>query len=145
MKKAIISTLILTLASSTLWAQVDSLERQIDRLMSESKISEDLNLTSLIDPTPPNFPGGNDSLKIFVANNNRWPVIQGKSIIKVFVSFIVNEDGSISEVNILKGDDQKYNEEAKRIVSIMPKWQAERVMDTPLKRRILLAISFSEE
>ena len=72
----------------------------------------------------PDFPGGMSELYKFLGINIRYPKeaqvnnIQGR----VFVKFIVEKDGSINNVEILKGIGGGCDEEAKRVVNSMPKW-----------------------
>lgn len=71
------------------------------------------------------FPGGMAALMKWLGNNIRYPEsaqandIQGK----VTVRFVVEKDGSIGAVNILKGVDKDLDKEAIRVVKKMPKWQ----------------------
>jgi protein TonB len=70
----------------------------------------------------PEFPGGLDSLNNFIARNVRYPPkarelgIEGK----VYVVFVVEKDGSITNIKILRGVGQSCDEEAKRVVRLMP-------------------------
>jgi TonB family protein len=72
----------------------------------------------------PEFPGGFDSLKRYISKNLIYPEIciemgiQGK----VFVGFIVEKDGSVSNVKILRGIDPVMDREAKRCIRSLPKW-----------------------
>ena len=73
----------------------------------------------------PEFPGGVDKMIEFMAENIHYPEeakeaeIQGR----VFVSFVVEEDGSIGNVTLLRGIGHGCDEEAMRVVKSMPKWQ----------------------
>ena len=66
----------------------------------------------------PEFPGGTDALLKFVGENLRYPEeaqnnnIQGRVILK----FVVNPDGSVDRIEILKGVDQLLDDEAIRVV-----------------------------
>ncbi len=71
------------------------------------------------------FPGGTSALMKWLSNNIRYPEsaqqndIQGRVIVK----FVVEKDGSIGAVTILKGVDRDLDREAIRVVKKMPKWQ----------------------
>jgi len=72
----------------------------------------------------PEFPGGLDSLKQFIADNLLWPNdgqddFQGT----VYVSVIVETDGNLTNKSILRGIYNLADEEALRIVDKMPKWR----------------------
>lgn len=72
----------------------------------------------------PTFPGGEKKMLEYVAKNVKYPQLakevgtQGR----VFVSFIVEKDGSITNVTILRGIGSGCDEEAIRVVKSMPKW-----------------------
>jgi len=72
----------------------------------------------------PEFPGGSNALMNFIANNIKYPeearrdTIQGR----VFVNFVVEKDGSVSNVKVLRGIGGGCDEEAKRVVALMPNW-----------------------
>lgn len=70
------------------------------------------------------FPGGTDALRTFLANNLHYSIeaqekgIQGK----VILNFVVEKDGSLSDIRILRGIDPLLDEEAVRVVKRMPRW-----------------------
>lgn len=70
----------------------------------------------------PEFKGGADKLKSFLKQNLKWPDrftdIQGT----VLLSFIVTVDGDIVKIKVEKSLSDAFDEEAKRIVKLMPKW-----------------------
>jgi TonB family protein len=73
----------------------------------------------------PKYPGGFDALVEFLSENIRYPEQAKKDSItgKVFVSFVVMKDGSVSDVGILRGIGGGCDEEAVRVVSMMPNWE----------------------
>ena len=73
----------------------------------------------------PSFPGGEAKLMEFVAKNIKYPQIARETGIqgRVFVGFVVEPDGSISNVKLLRGLGGGCDEEAVRIVKSMPKWK----------------------
>ena len=73
----------------------------------------------------PTFPGGEDKLMEFLGNNLKYPSMARETNIqgKVFVTFVVNEDGKISDVKVLRGIGGGCDEEARRVVMAMPSWK----------------------
>lgn len=73
----------------------------------------------------PTFPGGDKALSEFISINIRYPQaaldkgVQGR----VFVSFVVEPDGSLSDVKATRGIGSGCEEEAVRVVKSMPKWE----------------------
>lgn len=72
----------------------------------------------------PEFPGGTDSMFAFIQRNIRYPEEAKKSGIegRVFVTFVVEKDGQVSDAKILRDIGGGCGEEAIRVVNIMPKW-----------------------
>jgi TonB family protein len=72
----------------------------------------------------PRFPGGDEAMMQFIANNVKYPEEASKKGKqgRVVVTFIVNEDGSISESKVVKSVDPELDAEAIRVVNAMPKW-----------------------
>ena len=72
----------------------------------------------------PSFPGGTNALNTFIGSNLKYPVfaqekgIQGRVVVK----FIVEKDGSISNVEVNQSVDPDLDNEAMRVVKAMPKW-----------------------
>jgi len=73
----------------------------------------------------PEFPGGNLEMRKFLAQNVKYPVEAQKKGIqgKVYVTFVVNKDGSVSNAKISRSVDPILDAEAVRVVSILPKWK----------------------
>ena len=73
----------------------------------------------------PEFPGGMGEAMKFLAKNIKYPVAaqQAKIEGRVIVQFVVERDGSISDVHTLRGVNPDLNAEAIRVVSLMPKWK----------------------
>ena len=90
------------------------------------------------------FSGGVVALRNFLASNVRYPkdaqisMAQGK----VFVNFIVNEDGTISKVTIARGVHYLLDEEAIRVVKIMPKWIPGQKDGKPVRVSYTVPINF---
>jgi len=72
----------------------------------------------------PSYPGGDDARVAFLGQNIKYPEQATKNGVqgKVFVTFVIEADGSISNVKVLRGIGGGCDEEAVRIISIMPKW-----------------------
>ena len=73
----------------------------------------------------PEFPGGSAKLMEYIQKNIKYPMMARESDIqgRVFVNFVVEPDGSISNVAVLRGIGGGCDEEAVRVVNSMPKWK----------------------
>ncbi|MBD5184432.1 MAG: energy transducer TonB [Bacteroidales bacterium] len=74
---------------------------------------------------PAEFPGGMAKLMSWLSSNIRYPEAAAQNDIqgRVIVKFVVEKDGSIGNVTVVKGVDKDLDREAIRVVKKMPKWQ----------------------
>ncbi|MFZ4401039.1 MAG: energy transducer TonB [Bacteroidales bacterium] len=72
----------------------------------------------------PEFPAGDDSLKMFLKRTIKYPELARGNNVEgvVYVNFIVERDGSITKPRILRGIANGCDEETIRVVKLMPKW-----------------------
>lgn len=72
----------------------------------------------------PMFPGGPTALMKFLNENTKYPVVAQENGVqgRVTVQFVVEKDGSVSDVHVLKGVDPSLDKEAVRVVKSMPRW-----------------------
>jgi protein TonB len=73
----------------------------------------------------PEFPGGEMALRTYIANQIKYPVIAQENGIqgKVYVTFVVGKDGSVSNASIARGVDPSLDKEALRVINTLPKWK----------------------
>ncbi len=73
----------------------------------------------------PDFPGGVGKLSEFLAKNIKYPQMARESGIqgRVFINFVVEPDGRVSNVKVIRGIGGGCDEEAVRVVKSMPKWK----------------------
>lgn len=72
----------------------------------------------------PSFPGGTSALMEWLSNNVKYPVVAQENGVqgRVVVSFVVERDGSITDVKVVRGVDPSLDKEASRVVRAMPRW-----------------------
>ena len=73
----------------------------------------------------PSFPGGSAALMSYLSSNTKYPVVAQEIGVqgRVIVSFVVERDGSISDVKVARSVDPSLDREAQRVVKSMPKWK----------------------
>ena len=92
----------------------------------------------------PQFPGGEDSLMAFMSRNLRYPEeaklawIQGR----VFVGFLVDHNGKIKDVKVLSGVNSQLDDEALRVVHMMPDWIPGKIGGTNVDVQFILPVEF---
>jgi periplasmic protein TonB len=74
---------------------------------------------------PPQFPGGDAALLRYVAENLRYPEVAVENRVqgRVFLKFVVNSDGSVDRVEVIKGVDPALDAEAKRVIGTLPRFR----------------------
>ncbi len=92
----------------------------------------------------PEFDGGLAAFYKFVSNKLKYPAQARKLGIegKVFVNFVVDKDGSLSQVAIARGIGAGCDEEVLRILAMSPKWKPGRQGGRPVKVRMMMPIHF---
>jgi len=93
----------------------------------------------------PEFEGGMKGWSKYLERNLRYPAIAQEKGIKgkVFVSFVVEKDGSISNVILIKGVDSSVDEEAMHVIKKSPKWRAGIQNGIKVRVRFTMPISFT--
>jgi protein TonB len=70
----------------------------------------------------PSFPGGNDGFYQFIGINFKQPEVP-QLIGKVFVSFIVEKDGTLTDIRVIKDVGFGAGAEAERVIRLSPRWR----------------------
>jgi periplasmic protein TonB len=93
----------------------------------------------------PEFPGGMGELMKYLATNIKYPPLAKESGIqgRVFINFVVEPDGSISNVKVLRGIGGGCDEEAVRVVEAMPKWKPGKQRGKPVRVSYNLPVKFT--
>lgn len=90
------------------------------------------------------FPGGTGELQKYIMENVKYPTealekgIQGR----VYLSFIVEKDGSLSQIKVERGVSEELDREAKRVVRAMPNWEPGEAAGMVVRTRCRLPIAF---
>ncbi|MBQ6768622.1 MAG: TonB family protein [Prevotella sp.] len=86
----------------------------------------------------------NGDVRVWIANNVQYPPIAVENGIsgRVVVGFVVEKDGSISHVQVLRGVDPSLDKEAVRVVKSMPKWNPGMQKGIPVRVKFNIPISF---
>ena len=90
------------------------------------------------------FPGGNEACYAWLAKQIRYPAIAQEQGIqgRVFVQFVVNTDGTLDDVVVLRSPDPSLAKEAERVVKSMPRWNPATQNNKPVRSRLNLPIMF---
>ncbi|WP_297098242.1 energy transducer TonB [uncultured Draconibacterium sp.] len=93
----------------------------------------------------PEFPGGDEALRKYIANALNYPEVAQKNGIqgKVYVSFVVEKDGSIGDAKIERGVDPSLDKEALRVVKALPMWKPGKQRGKTVRVQYTVPINFA--
>jgi TonB family protein len=113
-------------------------------LPREDTTAEETQIFIVVESMP-EFPGGDKALYKYLADSLHYPraAIENNIQGRVFVTFIIEKDGSISNVRVLRGIGGGCDEEALRVVQNMPKWIPGKQRGKPVRVQYNLPIKFS--
>jgi protein TonB len=109
----------------------------------EEEVYEE-NIFTVVESMPV-FKGGNAALNPYLSANIKYPVMAKESGIqgKVYITFVVEKDGSITDVKLLRGIGGGCDEEAIRVVKNMPKWTPGKQRGKPVRVQYNLPVRFT--
>ena len=122
-------------------------EEHVEQALEKAKKPNEEGVYQIAE-TMPEYPGGMDGLRTFIQENltvpEKYKEMDTKAEYRVFVQFVVAEDGSITNVELLKPEPSKQdlNDEAVRVVKGMPKWKPGTVDGKPVKVRYTLPVTY---
>lgn len=92
----------------------------------------------------PKFPGGQEAMMKYLSESVKYPKEASKDGVqgRVVVQFVVEKDGSISEVEVVKKVNEHLDAEAVRVVNAMPKWKPGKQKGENVRVKYTLPISF---
>ncbi|MDP3462804.1 MAG: energy transducer TonB [Bacteroidales bacterium] len=119
----------------------------IEVYVPPARVEEEISETEIftVVESMPEFPGGAAKMMEFIAKNIKYPPMARESGIqgRVFVNFVVEPDGSVSNVKVLRGIGGGCDEEAIRVVNNMPKWTPGRQRGKAVRVSFNLPVRFT--
>lgn len=93
----------------------------------------------------PQFPGGDEMRLKFLSENLKYPQAAREASVEgtVYISFVIETDGTITNTRIVRGIGQGCDEEALRVIQLMPKWQPGKQRGKPVRVQFNMPVRFS--
>ena len=122
--------------------QTEVIEEYVPVEVEEEEVQEQ-EIFQIVEEMP-SYPGGEQKLMEYVAKNIKYPQIARETGIqgRVFVGFVVEPDGSVSNVKVLRGIGGGCDEEAMRVVKSMPKWKPGKQRGKAVRVSYMLPVNF---
>lgn len=105
--------------------------------------ADDVEIHAFVDQQP-EFPGGEGELMAFIKKHLKYPAFAVENNIqgRVSVGFIVEKDGSIGHIEVMRAPAEELSKEAVRVVSCMPKWKPGKQHGRPVRVKYVLPVTF---
>lgn len=140
MKRVLFLTLTLALS---LFASAQKPQKTAPAAQQKSVQTEESKIFTVVEEAP-EFPGGMEALYQFLAANIKYPGHSDQCVTgKVIVSFVIEKDGSVSDAKVVRKLAPNFDDEALRVVKLMPKWKPGRQDGKPVRVQFNLPINFS--
>lgn len=113
-------------------------------LPGDIELVEDNNIYEVVEQMP-EFPnGGMAGLMNFISKNLKYPIVCQKSGVqgKVLISFVINKDGSATDFRVVSSVDKYLDNEALRVLNLMPKWTPGKLKGVPVRVKYIVPINF---
>lgn len=111
---------------------------------SEPVVQEEEKIFTVVEEMP-GFPGGEEKLFEYLRKNIKYPPVARENGMqgRVFVTFVVDKDGKVKDVKVLRGVGGGCDEEALRVIRSMPDWKAGRQNGRPVSVQYNLPVNFT--
>jgi len=135
-----------TLSYITLYVVAIFLSEPIFALHNPAADNNDTTIYRVVDRQP-EFPGGYTALKSYIADHLRYPstAIKRKAQGRVMTTFVIEKDGTISNISISQSPDESLSNEAIRIIRSFPRWQPGIQNGNPARVELTIPITFKPE
>lgn len=129
----------------TLWcfAQGEAGQLANPQIVSDTTYNPDDDIFAVVESMP-EFIGGDVARAKYLSENIIYPEsaringIEGK----VFITFIVEKSGRLSNIKVMRRIPSVLDEEAIRVIKSMPKWKAGRIRGKPVRVSLVVPVSF---
>ena len=111
---------------------------------SEGEEAENDGQPFLVVEEQPQFPGGESALMAFIKKTLRYPAFAAENGIqgRVTLSFVVERDGSIAQIEVMRSPAEELSKESIRVVQTMPKWKPGKQRGKAVRVKYVLPITF---
>lgn len=130
-----------------LFFQLQSDSLKYDELVNwnpnEESVYNEVNEIDKVDEKP-SFPGGESAMKSYLNSNVKYPDVAQENGVqgRVIVESIIEKDGSMSDVKVIRSVDPSLDREALRVVKAMPKWTPAKLKEIPVRTKCTTPVVF---
>jgi len=112
-------------------------------LADEEEVESDIPFTIVEDM--PEFPGGDAALISYIAKNTQYPEVPKELGIsgKVFIQFLVDKNGHVKNITVIRGVDPALDAEAVRVITSLPDFTPGKQRGIPVDVQLVVPINFT--
>lgn len=147
MKKILFLLSLLWIASSAIAQSNNTANGRSDSNGPISGVGESEEEIYIITEQEPKFPGGKKGLTKYLSKNLHYPEAARENNIegRVIVQFVIEKDGNVSNIKVLRDIGGGCGEEAIRVIQEMPKWTPAKQRGKPVRCQFTLPLNFHLE
>ncbi len=118
-------------------------EVKVEEIKEEEEVVEEKEIFMRVEQMP-EFPGGQKALMKYIGRNLNYPQVAADNGVqgRVFLKFVVEKDGSVGEVQVLRSPDKLLEKEAVRVVKTIPKFKPGKQRGKPVRVWYQLPVTF---
>ena len=122
---------------------VEVVDLSADSGPSEEEETEGNQIFTVVEQQP-EFPGGEAALMAYIKKNLKYPAFAAENGIqgRVTLSFTVEKDGSIANIEVMRSPAEELSKEAIRVVQSMPKWKPGKQRGKAVRVKYVLPVTF---
>lgn len=132
--------LLLIVTALTASARQISISEPVCAVSRQQMVADKYGVYTAVEQ-PAEFPGGMGEFYKFISKNFRYPAKGAEVQGRVFISFIVEKNGSLTNFKVLRGLGNSLDEEAIRILKLSPKWKPGRHNGTVVRQLYTVPIA----
>ena len=119
------------------------IEEYVAPVVQEEDLAEETEIFTIVEDNP-GYPGGEEARLKYLSENIQYPVIARESGIQgtIYLNFVVEKDGSITDVKVIRGIGGGCDEEAIRVAKGMPKWSPGKQRGKAVRVSFMMPIKF---
>lgn len=142
--RVVVIAAVVLLSCGTAMAQKVQSKQRTNGVQKTEKVVQKTEKVYDVAEVPPSFPGGPGAMLSWISSHIQYPAIAKENNIsgRVVVQLIVEKDGSVSNVNVVRSVDPSLDNEAVRVISSMPKWTPGKHKGSPVRVKYTLPVAF---
>ena len=141
---SVLPLIVLLITPNSVYAQLNKQQKETSLPQEPVKRESKTDEIFVVVEQQPEFIGGTTELMKFLSENIVYPsdALIDKIEGRVIVNFVINKDGDVSDVNIVRGINPSLDSETLRVISLMPNWKPAYFQGDAVRTKINISVFF---